>query len=429
MKRRLLLVCLMFSLLPLPAQAVFSDAWAALRDDPRGVSVSVGSLEITQLNAGKESLALLNGFLSPWELQVSDVSGNGMIRLTDRDSGQTVCFQAEQTGRSLPFLSGADALEDLWETVLPGLFTQLTGEEPPETEEVSTYFRVLGRSAARQSLTISPEQFRALPRDTLSPLFSCLTDLFRGCAAAPFVSAYLDSLTLEGEMTARRNLDDAGRDMAFQFGGRIGSDGEDIRKLTFIIGKNGDIFYFSVKAPAVRGGGSFQASLTVPAWSENKTRASRKITWSVRRTADKNTWKLTDTLQLSSQKGKNEAISAGFQRELNDGSGKQVWQLTLKLQSDGDGTLRGTLSGRQQHAATDVVRWQAAVSAGPAGSTPDAGAVSEAEAAVLLARLLSQKRSQLSQSGRRQLDHLLRTDSWMNGAAAAPLPEMNETEE
>ena len=153
MKRRLLLVCMLFSLLPLPAQAVFSDAWAALRDDPRGAAVSIGSLEITRLNAGKESLALLNGFLSPLELKVSDISGDGVIRLTDRESGQSVCFRGERTERPLPFLSAAGAMKDLWETVLPGLFPILAGEEPPETEEVSTYFRVLGKSFARQSLT------------------------------------------------------------------------------------------------------------------------------------------------------------------------------------------------------------------------------------------------------------------------------------
>ncbi len=428
MKRRLLLVCMLFSLLPLPAQAVFSDAWAALRDDPRGAAVSIGSLEITRLNAGKESLALLNGFLSPLELQVSDISGDGVIRLTDRESGQSVCFRGERTERPLPFLSAAGAMKDLWETVLPGLFPLLAGEEPPETEEVSTYFRVLGKSFARQSLTVSLERFQVLPKDALSPLLSCLKALFRDCAAGPYVSAYLDRLTLEGEMTVRRNLNEAGQDMAYQFAGRIGSDGEDIRKLTFIIGKNGEIFYFSVKAPAVRGGGGFQAALTVPAWSETKTRASRKITWSIRRTADKNTWKQTDTLQLNSQKGKSETVSADFRRELSDGI-KQVWQLSLRLQSAGDGTLRGTLSGSRQHAATEVVRWQAAVSAGPAGPVPDGETVSEAQAAALLARMLAGRRNQLSPGDRRQLDHLLRTDSWMNGASAAPLPELNETEE
>ena len=60
MRRKLLIFCLLLSLLPLPAQAVFSDTWEALQSDPRGLTVRADSLEVTELNAADETLALLN---------------------------------------------------------------------------------------------------------------------------------------------------------------------------------------------------------------------------------------------------------------------------------------------------------------------------------------------------------------------------------
>ena len=429
MRRKLLIFCLLLSLLPLPAQAVFSDTWEALQSDPSGLTVRADSLEVTELNAADGTLALLNGFLSPWTLEISGLSEGGLIRLSDRDSGEAVLIRAEETQEPLPVLSAAQALRDLWETVLPGLFTALSGEEPPEIEEKSTSFRVLGVSPSRQSLTVSEALFSLLPEDTLSPLKTCLKTMFRDFEAGPSVSAYLDRLTLEGEMTMRRNLNGEGKDMAYQFGGRIGSDGGDIRKLTFIIGKNGDIFYFSVKAPAVRGSNSFQAALTVPKWTETKSKSSRKITLSIRNTVDKETRKLDDTLQLTSQKGKEETVSADYERETNDGTIKQVRTLSLRLRSTEEGALEGTLSCRQTHASTEVVRWQANVSVRPGGLTAAEEPVSQAQASVLLARMLAGKTARLSEKDRRQLNHLLRTDSWMNGAPVPPLPELHETEE
>ena len=230
-------------------------------------------------------------------------------------------------------------------------------------------------------------------------------------------------------MTVRRNLNGEGQDLAYQFAGRIGAKGEDIRKLTFIIGKNGDIYYFSIKAPAVRGGNNFQAALTVPKWSETKTKSSRKITLSIRRTVDKETWKLDDSLQLTGQKGKEEAITAVLERETSDGSVKQSWNGTLRLSATEDGHLDGTLSFRQLHASSDVIRWQANVSVSPAEAETAADTVTETQAVMMLAGLLTKKKNQLPEKERRQLEHLLRTDAWMNGASVPPLPETEETEE
>ena len=429
MRRKLLTVWLLLSLLPLPAQAGFSDAWDALERNPAGVKVTVSSPEVTKLNATEEALSLLNAYLSPLVLEVSDIAGEGLIRLSDRESGETVAFRPGETPESLPCLSAAQALHDLWETALPNLFTTLYGDEPPEVEEKGTSFRVLGYSPARQSLAVSKALFSVLPETALSPALEGLKAVFRDYAVSPAVSAYLDSLTLEGEMTVRRNLNGDGQDLAYQFAGRIGAGGEDIRKLTFIIGKNGDIFYLSVKAPAVRGSNSFQAALTVPKWSETKTKSSRKITLSIRQTLDKETWKLDDSLQLTSQKGKDEGISAVLERETSDGSVKQTWNGTLRLSGTADGGLEGTLSFRQLHASSDVIRWQADVSLMPADTEAAAETVSETQAVMMLAQLLAGKRDRLSAEERRQLDHLLRTDTWMNGASVAPLPESIEMED
>ena len=429
MRRKLLIVWLLLSLLPFPAQAGFSDTWDALKQNPSGVKVTFSSPEVTKLNAKEEALSLLNAYLSPFTLEVSDIAGNGTIRLSDRESGEAAAFRLRETPEALPYLSAEQALRGLWDTGFPALFTALCGEEPPEIEEKGTSFRVLGYSASRQSLTVSKALFSVLPKEALTPVLDGLKAVFRDYEVSPAVSAYLDQLTLEGEMTVRRNLNGEGQDLAYQFAGRIGTGGEDVRKLTFIIGKNGDIYYFSVKAPAVRGGNNFQAALTVPKRSETKTKSSRKITLSIRRTVDKETWKLDDSLQLSSQKGKEEAITAVLERETSDGSVKQTWSGTLRLSATEDGHLDGTLSFRQLHASSDVIRWQANVSVSPAEAETAADTVTETQAVMMLAGLLTKKKNQLPEKERRQLEHLLRTDAWMNGASVPPLPETEETEE
>ena len=431
MRRRLLILLLTLALFPLPAGASFSDAWDSLRSDPAGVTVTFSSLKVTRLNASENALAVLNGFLSPWtlELQVPAGSGDGLIRLWDSGSGQSAAVAAGREQDGLPYLAAAQALRGLWETALPELFVRLSGEEPPETEEKSTSFSVLGRSPARQSLTVSKALFGVLPKEALDPLISGLKTLFRDYPVSPYVSAYLDRLTLDGELTVRRNLNDEGQDMAYQFAGRIASGGEDVRKLTMIIGKNGDIYYFSVKAPAARGSGNFQAALTVPRLTETKAKASRKITLSIRRTEDRNTWKLNDTLQLTGRKTGNGEISARWERAVESDGVKQTDELTLDLSGGADRALAGRLSFSRRHAAVEVIAWQAEVRAGPGGNVSPDGAVSEEEAAGLLAGLLTQKISRLTPEDRRQLQHLLRTDSWMNGPAVSPLPEPEETEE
>ena len=87
MRRKLLIVWLLLSLLPFPAQAGFSDTWDALKQSPAGVKVTFSSPEVTKLNAKEEALSLLNAYLSPFTLEVSDIAGNGTIRLSDRERG------------------------------------------------------------------------------------------------------------------------------------------------------------------------------------------------------------------------------------------------------------------------------------------------------------------------------------------------------
>ena len=58
-----------------------------------------------------------------------------------------------------------------------------------------------------------------------------------------------------------------------------------------------------------------------------------------------------------------------------------------------------------------------------------ADTVTETQAVMMLAGLLTKKKNQLPEQERRQLEHLLRTDAWMNGASVPPLPETEETEE
>ena len=428
-----LLLCLLSALLPLSAQAGFSDAWTALETSENGMTVSVSGLEVTWLNTTDSSLTLLNGLLSPLSVRFSAGPAGDFLALSDEDSGKEIIASAgKETDQALPYPAGLTALRRLWEQRFPALFEYLSGvsgEEPPEVEEKSTYFNVLGSSPARQSLTVSREQFALLPPSALQPFLNDLKAVFAGSRVHDDLSGYLDQMTLESEMVFHRNLDGNGQDMAYQLGGRIGSGGADIRKLTFVIGRSGDIFYFSVKAPAVRGGNSFQAVMNVPKWSTSRGKVSRDCTFTVKTVKGNDTRTTEDTLRMECRKGTEEAVTLRLDREEKHDGITENWQFSLKLDSAPDGSLSGTLSGWQKHAASYVVKWSSRVSVTPGQPALSRPVLSRGQAAGALLELLAMKRNALSYKDQRQLDHLLRTDAWMNGPNVPPIPAQQETEE
>ena len=408
---------------PFGARASFSPAWDALLADPWGVGVTVSDLSVTQLNASEDALLTLNNLLTPLSLSCLTVPAGDFFALKGPDMPELLC-RIETDDAFVPLVN-LSAMERLFTQSLPELFDALAGDPGPETEEKSTSFRVLGLSPARKSLTVSQEIWEAVPSKAREAFLSDAGQAFLGTPFAQALAEYLSGLTLQGDMTVRRNLDAAGGDMAFQFSGRVSSLGQDARKVSVVLGLNGDIRYLSLKAPAVRGKNNLQVALTIPAVTEAKKKHSQKITLSVKRVLGDESWSLSDTLTLTNSLSKGEEISVSLTRMEEENGMSRTADFRLSASPDEADGLMGSFTLKLTREAVTLSVWKGALRASPFSLDPavlQAAAPAEQAAQKLLEWFVTLRKG-LSYEEQRHLDHLLRTDRWMNGPSVSPLPE------
>ena len=129
---------------------------------------------------------------------------------------------------------------------------------------------------------------------------------------------------------------------------------------------------------------------------------------------------LKDTVDLTDDHSDGEKITGSLKREHTADGIKTVWTVTPSLRGDGH-SLEGRLTCRKKHAQTVVWQAELTVSAAVGADPGEAAAADETLFAAQVLNYLTGYRNSLPEADRRQLDHMLRTDSWMNGAVI-PVP-------
>ncbi|MBQ4436012.1 MAG: hypothetical protein II879_07960, partial [Clostridia bacterium] len=171
--------------------------------------------------------------------------------------------------------------------------------------------------------------------------------------------------------------------------------------------------YVSLKLPARSGKNNFELVIDLKAKTGKK-----KNTWagtiSFKRVMNGVSCTITDTVDLENEHTSGEQISGSVKRQLTEGGIKTVWTVKPVLASDGHG-FQGTLKVTKKHAQTQVWELAVALSVREGAEAGTATAEGLSEFAAQLAEYLADYRSKLEPGDQRQLDHMLRTDAWMNG--------------
>ncbi len=421
MRWRTMLALLCALLLVAPSCLAFSDTAAAL-DAADILTLTLNGLKVTQLNGNDRGREALNSFLSPLAARVA----------LDKETARLALLADGAEFASLALASGEwpdpgtmphRALEAVFSEALPALYEAcLPVEEPPEPEERSVSIRNLGRSPRRTTLTVMPEQF-AGAETALASLRECVARLSVHLPHAAELNAWMSELNAASALTLKRLEGEDGQALAWQLTGSIASGGKDVRKLTLYGGVKGNDAYVSLKLPARSG----KNSLTLTVELKDKAGA-KKNTWTgtvtYKRSMNGEACTCKDTLKLENEHDGGERITGTLKREYTAGGIKTVWTLTPSLRDDGGG-LTGTLTLKKKHAQTQV--WQASLNvsltAGAEQGESASGGMAEFSAGALA--YLTRYRDALPEADRRLLDHMLRTDAWMNGTAV-PAPQSYE---
>ena len=181
-------------------------------------------------------------------------------------------------------------------------------------------------------------------------------------------------------------------------------------------GNSGGNVYVSLKLPARSGRNDLELVISL-----KDQAGKRKNTWSgtlsYRHVMNGDSYVVKDTLSLTDEHQDGEEISGTVKREETVGGIKTVWTLTPELTGDGQ-SLQGTLNVKKKHAQTQVWQAECALSVTAGADEEPASCGDAAQFAAALAGWLDGYRSGLSPADQRQLDHMLRSNAWLNGPAA-----------
>ena len=388
----------------------FSDTVATL-DQADALTLTVGGLEIRQITGTENGQQVLNAFLSPLSAQVA----------VNADAAYLAILSAGQEAASVQL--GPDLWPDtktlphmllnrFFSETLPALFDAcMPAEEPPEPELRNVNVRNLPRSTQRTTLTVTPAQLVASP--AVAQIRECAAQLSAHLAQADEITAWAENLEAVSNLTVKRLENDAGEPVAWNVTGNISSGGKDVRKMTLYGGMDGMNAYVSLKLPARSGKNNFELVIDLKAKTGKK-----KNTWagtiSFKRVMNGVSCTITDTVDLENEHTSGEQISGSVKRQLTEGGIKTVWTVKPVLASDGHG-FQGTLKVTKKHAQTQVWELAVALSVREGAEAGTATAEGLSEFAAQLAEYLADYRSKLEPGDQRQLDHMLRTDAWMNG--------------
>ena len=461
------ITCLVLALaLVLPAQAVLalSPTLDGL-EKSGGMSLTLDDIRLEKLNASSdEGFELLSGLLRPLKLQAALTGDSAYVDLTD---GATAVFSGAL---------GADLTEDmqkpLWhqtlqrvlDTDLPALFeafmpaplsaeaeaeeqtgteteaqaeteaedqtgteteAQAEAEAQAETvrpEKRGATIRYVGRSTQRITLTVDQAALAA-QQAALAPLYE---DIGRLTAHLPYgqaLTAWLDGAAVERPLTFIRLMDDAGATLGWQMSGRVKS-GDDVRKLSFTGGYKGLNAYITLELSATRGSDRFRFTLELQDKEQkNKNQLTGSLTCQRKKDGESHTVK--DTVKLKAETKDGEKLTGTVSRKVTADGTSTIWTVKPSLHAV-DGALTGTLDLQKVWAQTTVWTAEARLSVGPAGDLPEGPALSRAQVIRSVGDWYLDKYNALSPEGKRQMAHMLRTDSWTNGAvtvAPADLPQ------
>lgn len=146
------------------------------------------------------------------------------------------------------------------------------------------------------------------------------------------VLAFLNTLTFESECTLKRYLDTDGRDIGWQFTGRVGRIGEGVRKVTLYGGINDDTgLYLSIKLPAVSGRENLtlQASLT---WKERSGATTIAGDFSLRTVTEADS--ITERIKVDLKRAGEEPRLTGRITWDSSTAGTNRWKSALTVKPD-----------------------------------------------------------------------------------------------
>ncbi len=403
----LLCVCLMLG----QSCLAFSDTVDAL-DAADGLTLSLSNLTVRQLTGSENGRDVLNAFLSPLSAGAA-LKGNTARLAFLAGNAEIAALRMDSAGQADTFVMPQDTLARVFTEFLPALFEAGVPEEGlPEPELKTVNIRNLPKSTQRTTLTISPSQAKAAKaahaalRDITAQLSAHLPHTAELCAWAEAVGAASD-------LTLKRLENEKGQAVAWQLTGRIASGGKDTRRLTLYGGMNGTNVYVSLKLPARSGKNNLEFVVDLKDKTGKKTN-----TWSgtvsYKRVMNGVSCTIKDTVDLENDHTSGESITGSVRREVTVDGIKSVWTLRPDLSGDGHG-LQGTLTATKKHAQTQVWQAQMNVSLTEGAAVDEAAAETQQQFAAQLLGYLNGYRAQLSADEQRQLDHMLRTDQWMNG--------------
>ncbi|MBO4924981.1 MAG: hypothetical protein J5472_00735 [Clostridia bacterium] len=442
---------------------------APAMSEETGIAITAEMRLTNAPDMGKDALAAVNGLLERLAFSVQAGEDAGRIAvLSDgteifsaavrsRDGYTLTAFGPEGnaylTGPgekdALALLTGAgDA--DLppvleWAGSYPALAEKLFGvlgrNCAPRTEKQRTSIKNTAGSAAFVTYAfradaLTDEIWEEVLEEVLPLLRKTLGDREDLYESAESV---LEELIFSGGCTFKRFLDKDGADMGMQFTGTAAWR-RDKRKVTLFFGYTpGKGGYFSLRLPAVRGENDLHIVLDYAEAAQGDAR-----TWTLsaafERTygEEKNAAKLDAALKSVDRDG-GEEWTGRIAWSRTENKKRIEWTLTPRLVSDGE-TLTGAVGFARQEGKKDPAKGEITlqIRRGDAAGVPDAAPEDardlrgmpeeEARAAVqaewtYLARAAARLMKTLPEEERALITHALRTETWMYGPDASPLPE------
>ena len=389
----------------------FSDTAAKL-DAAEGLTLTVSGLTLRQMTGSENGRETLNAFLSP--LSASAALKGETARLAFLSKGTEIAaLRMDEAGQADAFELPYITLSRVFSEVLPALFDAGVPEEGlPEPEQRTVNIRNVGKSTQRTTLTISPAQANAA-ESALSAIQDIVARLSGHLPHSAELVAWTEGLSAVSNLTLKRLENEEGKAVAWSMTGRIASGGKDARNLNLYSGVSGMNVYVSLKLPARSGKNSLELVIDLKAKTGKK-----KNTWSgtvsYKRAMNGDSYTVKDTVDLENDHASGERITGSLKRELTLDGIKSVWTVKPDLTGDGH-SMKGTVTATKKHAQTQV--WQASftVSLAEGASVEEPAAETAQEFTALLLGYLNEYRASLSADEQRQLDHMLRTDDWMNG--------------
>ena len=405
-----------------PSWAEFSPRWREW--EAAGVCLTLSNARLTTLNASSdEALRALQDLLSPLALTLEALPEGSAFRLS-ADGREITSLRLAENEEALSGALPWEGLRALFEDKLPALFSALLPEEgEPDVETRGVTLKNVGRTARKTVVTAEAEAFNAALLPLREEAAEALKAATQWLPHADELGDYLSRLTAEGTILVKRLETAEDRVLGWQLSGRVSAGGEDVRRLTVTFGWGNGGVYLNLQATAVRGNDSFKATLE---WAEKEGKKENTLSGSltVKRTLNKQTYSLTDSLSLKNALP-DERVSGSVKRTLTESGVKSVWSAAVTLTLDGE-AWAGSLTAKKTYAQTTVWEGSAALSLAEADEMQATVRDTEAEAVNDLYAALLTYLAGLSEADRRVLTHTLYSDAWLNGPTVPvrPLPEM-----